>query len=249
MTAFGPGAACSEVFFKMTSLVMASPDPENDLMLIWRQYAMYWQSAASPGEMLHFLATMDEELGLILQDHSIEDEHVMTIIKAQQNVLRGITREVENKTLPAGGNTVFCHMLKGTFAVMQLLLTALRLRRQQDAADENVAEHCLETLVNVNQSMQLQSEERHVFEALQLAHMQTLQVQTTKALAQKTRDAQTIKNLKAENKRLQARNAEMEDIMSMVSAAIKKKHDLAVHMGEGGGSAGGAAGSAAGGDS
>lgn len=239
----------SAVFLKMTSLVVASPDPEQDLKHVWRQYAMYWQSAASQGELLTFLATMDTELGLIMEEHSIVDEHVMTIIKAQQKVLRGITLEVENKTLPAGDNTVFCHMLKGTFAVMQLLLTALRLRRQQDAADDDVTEPCLATLLSLNQSMHLQSEERHVFEALQLAHMQMLQVQTTTALAQKARDAQAIKKLKAENKRLQARNAEMEDIMSIVSAAMKRKHDVAVgQMEEGDGPAGGAAGGAAGGE-
>jgi len=242
----------ADVVPKMSALVVMSPDPEKDILQVWRQYAMYWLSGSSAEDLHAFLTAICCELGHITEDNSVAAE-VMQFVKVQQKVVQDILRELEENTLPASDNTVFCRMLTGTSCFMRLLLVALQQGSKTDSVDDDVYTDCRESMLMFTQTMQQQVEERHSFESIQLAYMKTLQMQTTKALAHKARDAQTIKKLKAENKKLQARNAEMEDIMNMVSAAVKKKHDLAVGRmeeadGPESGAAGSAAGSAAGGE-
>lgn len=217
----------ADVVPKISSLTVMSADPEKDLLHVWRQYAMYWLSGSSAEELHTFLTEICRELEHITEENSVADD-VMQLLHVQIKVLQEILREVEQKTLPASDNTAFCQVLKGTFSFMRVLLVALRQQNAADSAEDDFYTDCRDSMLLFAQAMQQQVEERHSFESIQLAYMRRLQMQTTKALAQKARDAQTIRKLRAEVKKLQDRNAEVEDFIEVVSSAIKKKHDYAV---------------------
>jgi hypothetical protein len=132
---------------------------------------------------------------------------------------------------------------------MRLLLVALQQRNATQSVQRNATDSveddfhsdCREAMLMFTQTMQQQVEERHSFESIQLSYMKMLQMQMTKALAQRARDTQTIRKLRAQVKRLQVRNAEVEEFMEVVSSAIKKKHDYAVQELQGAANAGGVA--------
>jgi hypothetical protein len=216
------------VSLKMTALVVDAENPEEELSHIWRAYAGYWQSSQTPEQLVGFLTMLVEEFRLIAQEE-IMDPNGVSLVQVQINVLQLVIVEVQTKVLPTVHGTVFCQMFRGASAVMRLLLLVMQSRRQSgDESLEEMNEHFLHMVQSLNTSMQLQSNERHVFEAMQLANLQLTQNQNAMALCQKARDAQIIRNLQKENAAIKERNARLEGIIHSMSTLAKTANDHAL---------------------
>lgn len=218
----------SAVSLKMTALVVDTGNPEHELMQIWRAYAGFWLSSQTSEHVVGFLTAMAEEFHLLAQEEIMHPNGV-SLVKVNLKVLQLVIIDVNNNALPALQNTVFCQMFRGAFDVMQLLLLVLQMRRTGlDESAEELHQHFLNIVESLNMSMQLQSNERHVFETMQLANLELTQKQNATAMCQKARDAQLIKSLQNENKTLKVRTARLEGIINSMTSIVKAANEHAL---------------------
>ena len=183
-------AACMHV----TGLGLSTAHMETDLLHIWRSYVMYWQGMRPQEEMLGFLHALVAEVRLIQSDirpqHSTDAAQpadaarMLELFKLQEKVLQLVIVEVQQQRLACEpSNTFFCQVLGGTFGMMELLLCALKQRREaetQPAYEHFNGKFELSTKCMM-QSMKLYSDERHAFEELQRQHVSMLRAESDRA--------------------------------------------------------------------
>ncbi len=180
-------AACLHI----TGLGLSTARTETDLLHIWRSYVIYWQGSRPQEEMLGFLQALVTEVRLIQSElHTVDAAptsdaaRLLELFKLQEKVLQLVIVEVQEQILPREpSNTFFCQFLGGTFGVMELLLCALKQRREAETHPD--CEH-FNAKVELStkcmmQSMKLYAEERHAFEELQHQHMSMLRAESDKA--------------------------------------------------------------------
>jgi hypothetical protein len=162
-------AACMEI----TGLGLSMANTEADLLHVWRSYVMYWQGLQTREQLLDFLRGLVAEVCLIQDELKLQQNadagSMAELFKIQQNVLQVVIVETEQRSLAVASGTFFCQCLGGTFNVMQLLLCALKQRREAEtgAAAEHFNVKFQEVTENMMQTIKFYSHERHAFELLQ----------------------------------------------------------------------------------
>ena len=127
--------ALTDACMKLTGLGVRVAHTEQDLLQLWRIYVVYWQGVKPKDELLGFLHALAAEVRQIQADITTQqdaDSAPMTeLFKMQENVFEVVILEAQTQVLPwQHSNTLYCQVLGGTFRVMELLLCALKQRRE-----------------------------------------------------------------------------------------------------------------------
>lgn len=227
--------ALTDACMNLTALGVRVAHTEQDLLQLWRIYVVYWQGVKPKDELLGFLHALAAEVRQIQADittrQDADSARMTELFKIQENVFEVVILEAQTQVLPCQpSNTFYCQVLGGTFRMMELLLCALKQRREAGTHEQFHAKFELMTQ-GMMQNMKVFSDERHAFEELQLQHAGMLRAEYWKA-------EQDVRRLTLENKELQSelevvrkRKDRLEDFNRQMLSEIKGMSEQNVHDG------------------
>ena len=225
----------TDACMKLTGLGVRVAHTEQDLLQLWRIYVVYWQGVKPKDELLGFLHALAAEVRQIQVDmttqQDADDARMTQLFKMQENVFEVVILEAQTQVLPCQqSNTFYCQVLGGTFRMMELLLCALKQRREAGTHEQFHAKFELMTQ-GMMQNMKVFSDERHAFEELQLQREGMLRAEYEKA-------AQEVRRLSLENSQLQSelevvrkRKDRLEDFNRQMLSEIAGMAEQNVHAG------------------